>query len=168
MSVPSHFAPYKGFLQIAYVTTDFDRALSEFAAQYGVPTWLQLRNLEIETGKDRSCRTHVALTYVGATQLEVIQALGGDDTVYRHGLPEQGYAVRLNHLAQLIDTEAEFDAIHDDVVAQGIPVSIYGTGGGGTARYFYTDHRASLGHYVEHVWYSPEGLAFLREQIPHL
>ena len=113
MSVPSHFAPYKGFLQIAYVTTDFDRALSEFAAQYGVPTWLQLRNLEIETGKDRSCRAHVALAYVGATQLEVIQALGGDDTVYRHGLPEQGYAVRLNHLAQLIDTEAEFEAIHD-------------------------------------------------------
>lgn len=168
MSVPSHFAPYKGFLQIAYVTTDIDRALSQFAAKYGVPSWLQLRNLEIETGKDRSCRAHVALSYVGPTQLEVIQPLGGDDTVYRHGLPEQGYAVRLNHLAQLIESEAEFEAIHDEVVAKGIPVAIYGTGGGGTARYFYTDHRESLGHYLEHVWYSPQGLAFLREQIPRL
>lgn len=168
MSVLPAFAPYKGFLQIAYVTTDFDRALAEFASQYGVPKWLQLRNLEIETGKDRSCHAHVALTYVGDTQLEVIQPLGGDDTVYRHGLPEQGYALRLNHLAQLVETEAELETIHAEVVAKGIAVSMHGTGGGGTARYFYTDHRASLGHYLEHVWYSPQGLAFLREQIPHL
>ena len=84
------FAPYHGFLQLAYVTTDFDRALGEFGQRFGVPGWLQMRDLEIQTGPERACRAHVALSFVGSTQLELIQPLSGDVTVYRYRLPDQG------------------------------------------------------------------------------
>ena len=33
-------------------------------------------------------------------------------------------------------------------------------------RFFYTDERATLGHYVEHVWMSPELLQQLGAAIP--
>ena len=33
-------------------------------------------------------------------------------------------------------------------------------------RYFYTDERPTLGHYVEHVWMSPDLLAQLAAAIP--
>lgn len=168
MSALPGFAPYKGFLQVAYVTTDFDRGLAEFGERCGVPRWLELRGLEIQTGEGRSCRAHVALSYVGSMQLELIQALGGDDAVYRHGLPSQGYGLRFNHMAQLIETEQEFELLQDRVRSSGIPLVMHGSAPGGTTRYFYTDFRDTLGHYLEHVWYSQEGQAFLRDQVPHL
>jgi hypothetical protein len=166
MSALPGFTPYQGFLQLAYVTTDFDRALAEFGERYGVPRWLELRDLEIETGENRSCRAHVALSFVGPTQLELIQPLQGDDTVYRYRLPDDGYALCINHIAQLIGTEAEYEALRAQTVALGVPIAMEGIGGGGSTRYFYTDFRDKLGHYLEHIWYSPEGLAFLRGNVP--
>jgi Glyoxalase/Bleomycin resistance protein/Dioxygenase superfamily len=165
MSAAPSFVPYHGFLQLAYVTTDFDRALAEFGQRFGVPEWLQMRDLEIQTGPERSCRAHVALSFVGSTQLELIQPLSGDVTVYRYRLPDQGYGLCLNHIAQLIETEPEFEALEASVVSKAIPIALRGSANSGQCRYFYTDQRATLGHYVEHVWYSPEGLAFM-EQIP--
>lgn len=159
------FTPYQGFVQLAYVTTDFDRALAEFGQRWGVPQWLQLRELEIQTGPGRACRAHVALSFVGPTQLELIQPLSGDVGVYRYRLPDQGYGLCLNHIAQLIQTESEFEALEAHVASAGIAVALRGSANGGQCRYFYTDQRAALGHYFEHVWFSSEGLAFMA-QVP--
>jgi hypothetical protein len=159
------FSPYNGLMQLAYVTTDFDRTLAEFGASYGVPGWLIMRDLEIETGPGRSARTHTALAWVGPMQLEVFQPLSGDVDVYRWGLPDTGYGIQFHHMAQLFDTEAEFDALEQQVLREEIPVAMRGSSGGGMVRYLYTDHRATLGHYLEHIWYAPAARAVF-DQIP--
>lgn len=37
---------------------------------------------------------------------------------------------------------------------------------GDSLRYIYTDERATLGHYVEHVWMAPDLLAQMRAVVP--
>ena len=50
-----------------------------------------------------------------------------------------------------------------EMQAQGCALVIDGQAPHGVARYFYTDHRAMLGHYIEHIWYSPPGLAHMAQ-----
>lgn len=152
------FAPYRGFAQIAYVTSDFDRAIMQFGERYGVPNWMPMPDMEIQTAPGRTCRANIGLAYVGPVQLEVIQPLGGDDLVYRAPLPANGFAVRFHHIAQTLATEAELDAAEAQAQQAQMPIAIRGAFPGGLARYFYTDHRDTLGHYVEHIWYAPEAL----------
>ncbi|CAB3739200.1 hypothetical protein LMG27174_06534 [Paraburkholderia rhynchosiae] len=151
-------SPFSGLHQIAYVTTDISQAIDYFAHKYNVPKWLELREIEIESMAGRKCTQNVALAYVGAIQLELIQPLLGDDHVYRDALPETEFAIRHHHVAQLIATEADFARQRDELAAQGVRIVIDGEAKG-MARYFYTDHRATLGHYLEHTWFSPAGLA---------
>jgi hypothetical protein len=160
------FAPFKGLVQLAYVTTDFDRAIAEFGERYGVPGWMQMRDLDIETGPGRGNRIHVGLAWVGPTQLEIIQLVSGDDSIYRWRLPETGYGLSFHHMAQLFDAEAELEALEEQVAKDRIPVAIRGSSAGGLVRYLYTDQRSSLGHFVEHIWYAPDVRAALWAQIP--
>jgi hypothetical protein len=98
-------------------------------------------------------------------QLELVEPLRGDDDVYRAGLPENGSGVRFHHVAQLMGDEDELNFAQAEARRLGIPIAMAGCSAGGLVRYFYTDHRSTLGHYIEHIWYAPEMLAFL-EQIP--
>jgi hypothetical protein len=155
MQLPlSNFA---GFQQIAYVTTDLAWAIRYFANDHGVARWAELPDMQVETMPERSCCVHVALCWVSDLQLELIQPLGGDDSVYRAPLPTDGFALRLHHLAQLIHTEADYEAQRQALRVHGAPI-VFDGHRPGTARYFYTDHRQTLGHYIEHVWYTPAGM----------
>ncbi|MGF6931123.1 catechol 2,3-dioxygenase-like lactoylglutathione lyase family enzyme [Paraburkholderia sp. UCT70] len=157
-------SPFAGLLQIAYVTSDIDQAIAYFDREHNVPEWARLPAIEIESMPGRTCTLNIALAFVGATQLELIQPLSGDDHIYRDALPASEFAIRHHHIAQLIATEAEFNRQREELAAQGMPIVLDGQMPG-AARYFYTDHRATLGHYLEHIWYTPAGLAGL-EQLP--
>ena len=71
------------FRQVAWITNDLDRAMAAFAADYGVPRWLELRNFKLLTGPGTYADVHIALAVRGGVELELIQPLGGDDHVYR-------------------------------------------------------------------------------------
>ncbi|MCP3712608.1 VOC family protein [Paraburkholderia sp. CNPSo 3274] len=163
MKTPS-LSPFSGFLQIAYVTTDVDEAIARFAAEHNVPAWARLPGIEIESMGGRHCKLNIALAFVGQTQLELIEPLSGDDSIYRDALPQTGFAIRHHHFAQLIESEADFETQREEMAARGVPIVVDGQSPG-AARYFYTDHRATLGHYIEHIWYTPTGLKGM-EQLP--
>ncbi len=147
---------FAGFVQIGYVTTDLTQAIKLFADQHNVQHWAELRDLTIEVQPGQNATLNIGLCWVGNVQLELIQPVSGATEVYREPLPAQGFAVRLHHLAQLIGTEAEFERQRNELQAQGQKLAINGAQAGGAVRYFYTDQRATLGHYIEHIYYSPE------------
>jgi len=164
MSAPQVYSPFSAFCQNAYVTTDFDRALALFRESYGIPRFFELRDGEMETGPGRCARVHVGFAWVGRLQIELIQPLGGCDDLYRDSLPMDGFAMRFHHTCQLIGSEAEYEALLRDVERRGLRIAAQGEHGG-HVRYVYIDARAELGHYLEHTWYTPAGLA-LFEQVP--
>jgi hypothetical protein len=151
-----------GFVQVAYVTTDLEAAIELFRSRHNVVHWARLCPIEIETAKGRTARLNIGLTYVGAVQIELIQPLDGQDAVYREPLPKHGFAMRHHHLAQLIDTEEAYERQRREIAAQGVRIAVEGESPG-TARYFYSDHRDTLGHYIEHIYYTPAGLAGLAQ-----
>lgn len=149
---------FAGFLQIAYVTTDLTQALEIFRRDHGMAHWAELRDLPVETQPGRHSRLNIGLAFVGDVQIELIEPLGGDDAVYRAPLPASGFALKHHHFAQLFETEAEFEAQREAAKRRGEALALDGQSPG-HARYFYTDHRATLGHYIEHIWYTPQGRA---------
>ncbi len=161
----TYLSTFAGFIQIAYVTTDIEKAITLFRNRHHVERWARLCPIEIETAKGKSARLNIGLAYVGAVQIELIQPLGGHDGVYREALPEQGFAIRHHHVAQLIDTLDSFERQRAEIAAQGVRISLEGENAG-MARYFYSDHRDTLGHYIEHIYYTPAGLAGMAQFVP--
>ena len=162
---PREFAPFRNVSQVAYVTTDYDRALAMFAERYDVSEWLHMPEGDFAISDEESARLRIALAYVGDLQLELIQPCGGSDTVYRSPLPDSGFAVRFHHIAQLMETESQLAAARSAAEAAGVPIAMHGTSGEGMVRYFYTDHREVLGHFIEHIWYAPDIRSFF-DQVP--
>lgn len=152
--------------QLAYVTTDLDRAVAQFA-RVGVARFTPSSESEIEVGRDRTARFRVALANVGETQLEVIEPTDGDVEVYRSlftGDSEDGYELRFHHVAYWPNDSSEFTALRAGAEEAGFDVVIEGSGPFGS--YFYLDTRDTLGHYLEYFDYSPGVLDSLREMIP--
>jgi Glyoxalase/Bleomycin resistance protein/Dioxygenase superfamily len=151
------FTPFRNLIQVAYVTNDFGRALTEFGARYAVPKFMELRDLPVETNPGEKAQLHIALAWAGDVQIEIIEPRGGADRIYRDALPQDGsYALRFHHIAQLLDTEAELDALEAQMKKQGVRIAVRGSAPG-SAVYFYSDHRDALGHYIEHIYYTPAG-----------
>lgn len=152
------------FLQMAYVTSDFDRALAEFRDSHGIARFLEMRNMNSELLPGRFASLHVGLAWVGDTQIELIAPLGGDDEVYRNVLPADEFAIRFHHIGQHVDSKKEYQRLLDDAAVRDIPIVIRSTS------YFYLDMRKQLGHYMEYVSNSPEDNTAQRraiiEQIP--
>ena len=89
--------PRVGFYQVAYVTNELERALQQCARTHGAHQFARLPGLRYETGPGRAAICHVALAYVGDTEIEVIQPLEGDVGFYREVLPATGFALRFHH-----------------------------------------------------------------------
>jgi hypothetical protein len=153
--------PFPGFYQVAYVTSDFDRALAQFGVTHRVGSFMELRGMHYATGPGREAICDVALAYVGATEIEVIHPISGDVQVYRDYLPRDGtFAVRFHHLSRLFETKEELEQELAGFRLQGRAVPVDGSAPG-TARYFYADFRPELGHYVEGIYFEPEARAWL-------
>jgi hypothetical protein len=155
---------FSGFAQMAYVTTDIDQAMALFAEQYGIAQFMALRDISIETGTDRKAVLDVALANVGSVQIELIQPKGGDDAIYRSPLSSTGFALQFHHVAQMLPSLQALAIQRAEQIRQGHTIVIEGESPG-VVSYFYSDHRAALGHYVEHCYYTEQGLAF-QKQIP--
>jgi len=147
-------SPRVGFYQVAYVTNEIERALELCAQTHGAYQFARLPGLRYQTGPGREAICHVALAYVGDTEIEIIQPLDGDVGFYREVLPASGFALRFHHLARLHESRQEVEAQITAYRLGGRALPVDGSSPG-SARYYYADFRAELGHYIEGIWFEP-------------
>ena len=151
--------------QLAYVTSDFDKALSIFGETYGLSSFLELRDYTMATGPDRTATLHIALAYAGPMQIEVMQPLSGDDGAWRRVLTQTGFQLVFHHEAHLLKTLGALNEVKAALALKNFPLLIEGEASG-TAWYLYADQVSVLGHVVEYIYYDPDGFAQLEAGIP--
>jgi hypothetical protein len=153
-------SPFARVAQLAYVTNDFDWGLQALRERYGIREMLQLRDQAVEVQPQRHATLHIGLALAGEMQVELIEPRGGEDRVYRAEMPLGAPALHFHHIAELFETEEMLLAAEADYSRKGVAIAIRGSVPG-MMRYFYTDHRAALGHFIEHAYYTIEGRQFL-------
>lgn len=149
--------------QNAYVTNDYDRALGVFAKHYGVSEFYEL---QLPPGMDNQLPLRVGLANAGGVEIELIHPLDAVP-MYDEFLPQDGsFAIEFHHYCMLIegdltaweDRRKAIDEIEHPIANEG--------GLDNLLRYMYMDERSRLGHYIEHVWYSPEMFRQMEAAIP--
>ena len=153
--------------QVAYVTSDLERALAVFRDDYDVPSFHVFANDMPGLVQSDGSRLKIALALVGGVEIELIEPQGDSAPLFSAVLPADGsFAIRFHHVAIRIDgTLADFEAHMASIDPARHPVVWHGAMGD-VLRYAYTDERAALGHFVEHVWMHPDLRAQLVGAIP--
>jgi len=154
--------------QIAYVTTDLDEALRRIEESLGLDRFFFINTKEQPTHAEQPA-LKIALVRTAGTEFEIIQPLGYKDEVWSDPLPKNGsFALLFHHIAATIDgTREDFLRYRATWDTQKHPVVVDGSAGD-DALWFYTDERATLGHFIEHCWFSDELTAFMRGAVPTL
>lgn len=146
--------------QVAYVTNDIEAAARAFADEYGTPGFFIFSNVQPGMEIVGAPQLKIGLARVGGVEIELIEPIGDTAPLFKDILPETGdLVIRFHHVAIRIDGSIDDWNAHSasiDKVAH--PIAFEGEMGE-DLRFFYTDERKTLGHYVEHVWMSPTLLA---------
>ncbi len=150
--------------QTAYVTNDLERAAEVVGNNYGIPDFYMSDIYEVPHVDGGAARIRVALAWVGSTQLELIQPMGGRDEVYRDFLPKEDFGVRHHHFCGRIATREDFAAAQEEFAASGQRI-LYRMMSERLCA-FYADTLSILGHYLEYVWLSDDGPLTLDGKIP--
>lgn len=153
--------------QNAYVTNDLDRAMAIWRDKYGVGSFHVFANDAPELVASPSYEMKIALANVGGLEIELIEPVAGKAPMHAEVLPADGsFAMRFHHAAMRVEGSlADFDAHMASLDKDAHPV-IWSGAMGDVMRYAYTDERAVLGHYVEHVWFDPDFYAAMAAAIP--
>lgn len=167
--IPPLTGPALGnLMQVAWVTPDLERSLEQFKAIYRVPEFFVMEQTfpAIVFGEKGEMSLRIALANVDNIQLELIQPIGGGiDRVYRDALPNDGsHANVFHHVCVKVEGSLEDWDAYIAALGPDRPVAYIGFVEG--ARFCYTDERATVGMYVEHVWFSPETEAYLKAVVP--
>lgn len=159
--MPSNTLPHSGLFQVAYVTRDIGRAQAQFADTHGIMNFMEMRDARYPTGPGREAHCHVSLAYVGTTEVEIIQPIDGDVSIYTDGLPDiDGPVVRFHHLCRRFATREAFDAELGRLKALGLSFPIRGDVEG-IGSYYYCDMRAELGHVMEGIVFEEKAAGWL-------
>jgi hypothetical protein len=152
--------------QNAYVTTDMDQALALWRDAFDVTSFMVFENDAPGMVCSRPYRLKIALANVGGTEIELIQPLDGN-AFYSDVLPKDGsFAISFHHICMRIDGPlANFDAHMASLDPVVHPV-VYSGGMADMMRFTYTDERATLGHFIEHVWFDDDFYAQMAAAIP--
>ena len=146
----------KGHYQNAYVTHDLDKAMALLTEQYGVGDYIVFEpDMILKTPRgEKASSVRAALAWVGGLQLELIEGVSGFLDHYQPFLPADPAdpTPRFHHMAVRRDDLA---AMRAEIAELGLPLAFEGEVPG--LVFIYLDARASLGHYLEYVWCSPEG-----------
>ena len=140
-------------IQFAYVTRNLDRSVERLRNAYGHDSFIFFDpDIEVMTsnGPGRQ-QTRVAMTWDGATQIEIIQPVGGLIDLYLPYLPADD-SMRFHHSAVAVD---DWPAFKRELAAAGVTPAI--ESGLDGLDFVYLDARESLGHYVEYIWATPSG-----------
>jgi hypothetical protein len=152
--------------QVAYVTNNLDAAAALLEKQYGVPGFYKFDTTGVAQPGDPQLR--IGLARVGGVEIELIEPQGSTANLFSDVLPRSGseLAIKFHHVAIRIDGSLENWHRHRAAIDIARHPIVYQGGLGDMLRYFYTDERPTLGHYVEHVWMGPDLLAQLAAAIP--
>lgn len=153
--------------QVAYVTNDIAAAASLFESEYGAPGFFHFSNVDNGMEIGNGPRLKIALARVGGVEIELIEPIGDTAPLFKDVLPKgPELAIRFHHVAIRIDGPREnWEAHAASIDVDRHPIAFKGELGE-DLRFFYTDERATLGHYVEHVWMSPQLLAQVTSATP--
>lgn len=167
--IPPFNGPALGnIMQVAWVTPDIDRSLEDFRRIYRVPEFLVMERTfrSIVFGEEGEMKLRMALANVDHIQLELIEPVGGGvDRIYRDHLPANGsHANVFHHVCVKVAGTVEDWETYLAALGPDRPVVYVGFVEG--ARFVYTDERATIGMFVEHVWFSPETQAWLAANVP--
>ncbi len=142
--------------QVAYVTNNMDAAIEAFRCEYDSPGFYVFTNAN--SGSDENGeQLKIALARVGGVEIELIEPIGDTAPLFSDVLPGgDELAIRFHHVCFRIDGPlANWDAHVASLDFERHPIVFKGALGE-MMRFIYTDERRTLGHYVEHVWLSPE------------
>jgi hypothetical protein len=154
--------------QIAYVTNDLGEALGRLDTAFGLDRYHLIDTVQQPSHPEQPA-LKIALVRTANTEFEVIQPLGYKDEVWSDPLPTSGeFALLFHHIAFTVDgTQEDFARYRAGIDARSHPIVCEGWAGD-DALWFYTDERATLGHYVEHCWFSPALTSLMNGTIPLL
>lgn len=152
-----------GFFQNAYVTRDLEHAIAEMGAKHGIREFIRIEpqiTAYTREGGHAHCHIRVALGWQGDFLFELIQPISGNVQHYLDYLPkdEKDPGLRLHHLGMLIDGEADYDRARAAID----PKTLSYEGAVEGVKWYYLDARATMGHYLEYMWATPELLRMMR------
>lgn len=138
--------------QNAYVTRDVDKAIEGFRARGDIVEGASfMAEVEVDTPAGRGkLANKLAFLWINGIQYELIEPVSGLVDIYREALPDDD-TLRFHHICMRIDDLDEYQRVRQ---AQTLP--IVQEGGSDRLKFFYTDARSILGHYIEYVWMTPE------------
>lgn len=143
--------------QVAYVTNDIVAAAAAFQDEYGAPGFYHFSNVGAGMDSEDGPQLKIALARVGGIEIELIEPIGNTAPLFKDFLPGgSDLAIRFHHVCIRIDGPIDnWNAHVASIDLDRHPIAFEGSMGD-MLRFFYTDERKTLGHYVEHVWMSPE------------
>ena len=101
----------------------------------------------------------MALAWAGDTMVELIEPRGGDDGVFRDGLPDADGTARFHHLCYRMASLDDLATMRGRLETAGVAI-LFPSDTPGRSRFFYADLRPTLGHLVEYLYVAPERLPF--------
>ena len=153
--------------QLAYITNDLDQAIAMFERVYQAPGFFVFTNVGTAAASADDPKLRIALANVNGVEIELIEPVGGQDALFKEVLPDSpGLHVIFHHVAIRIDGTLENWHAHAASIDTEKHKIVFRVEMGDMLRYFYTDERAHIGHYVEHVWMSPDLLGQMHAAVP--
>jgi Glyoxalase/Bleomycin resistance protein/Dioxygenase superfamily len=139
--------------QMAYVTTDLERALDLFKRRLGVQTFSRLEGQMPAGGHIRA-----EFAWVGTIMYEVICASGPGSDIYMDRLPRSDeFHIRHHHLGFLLRTREQWDDVMVKAQESGWSVPYHNNNP--LVEVCFVD-ATELGHYLEYFLPKQAGLSF--------
>jgi len=150
------------FVQLGYVTNDFDRASAVFKESMGVPELFIWKDVHVHMelyGAPATAVIDLGYAWRSGTMVELILPRSGAIDFYMPGIEGPEFGLKLHHVGFGVDgTPADFDERWQSEVANGRPLVNLCRAAMGS--YCLVDGRKDCGHYVEYLWNNAQGLDF--------
>lgn len=151
--------PSRGLLcaehfQIAWATSDINRAQQIFGERYGIRRWTRLEG-QLPAGGD----IRVELAWVGTVMYELMSASGPGSAIYMDRLPANGsFHLKQHHFGYMLGDDAAWDALMSETEAKGHAMP-HVSHNAGFMKSCFVD-APELGLYLEYICPEPAGRAF--------
>jgi hypothetical protein len=164
---PMFARPNSSHSQVAYVTNDIEAAAALLERQFDAPGFFIFSNVQPGMEQSGGAQLRIGLARVGGVEIELIEPIGDTAPLFSDVLTGgEGLKLRFHHICARIDGPiGNWEAHAASIDTDAHPI-VYSGELGDDLRFFYTDERTTLGHYLEHVWMSPALLAQVAAATP--
>jgi len=146
------------FFQIAYATSDIDRACTLFGERYGIKAFRRLEGQLPAGGHIR-----IELAWAGGAMYELISANGPGSELFTSLLPAEGFAIRHHHLGYFVHGAPAWEALNREFEGRGWVVRSKSDNKGFLQACIV--EAPELGHYLEYIFPEQAGIEFF-ESVP--